>query len=417
MKHAIPMIMGANIGTSVTNTIVSAAHAGNRDQFRRAFAGATVHDIFNWLSVVILLPIEAATGYLYHLSKAITNSLGLVEGQPTKVELLKKITKPFTNIVIRIDKKLIQKIAEGEDIGDKSLIKYCGPKNGTGSNTCSFLFHDTGMSDSNVGAILLVIALFILCVCLALIVKLLHSMLRGSIAKVIKKIINSNFPGPLKYFTGYVAILVGAGLTILVQSSSIFTSALTPLVGIGVVTLDRTYPLTLGANIGTTVTSILAALAATSKFQESLQIALCHLFFNISGIILWYPVPFMRNVPIKGAKFLGNTTADYRWFAIGYLFMAFFILPALVLGLSIAGWQVLVGVGVPILLLIISIILINILQSKAPHVLPAVLRSWDWAPKWLRSLEPYDRVIKKIMHFINSKLCCCKNRNNITVDN
>ena len=137
-------------------------------------------------------------------------------------------------------------------------------------------------------------------------------------------------------------------MTMLVQSSSIFTSALTPLVGIGVITIDRTYPLTLGANIGTTVTSILAALAATSKFRESLQIAMCHLFFNISGIVIWYPLPFMRKIPIKGAKFLGNTTAKYRWFAFMYLAIMFFVFPALVLGLSIAGWQVLVGIGVPV---------------------------------------------------------------------
>ena len=109
--------MGANIGTSVTNTIVSAGHVSDRDQFRRAFAGATVHDVFNWLSVLIFLPIEAASGYLYHLSGAITDSLGLKEGEREKVELLKKITKPFTNLVVQIDKKLIQKIAEGEDIG------------------------------------------------------------------------------------------------------------------------------------------------------------------------------------------------------------------------------------------------------------------------------------------------------------
>lgn len=109
--------MGANIGTSVTNTIVSAGHVSDRDQFRRAFAGATVHDVFNWLSVLILLPIESATGYLYHLSDAITDSLGLKKGEREKVELLKKITKPFTNLIIQIDKKLIQKIAEGKDIG------------------------------------------------------------------------------------------------------------------------------------------------------------------------------------------------------------------------------------------------------------------------------------------------------------
>ena len=61
VKTAIPMIMGANIGTSVTNTIVSLGQAGDRNQFRRAFGGATVHDMFNWLCVLVLLPLELAS--------------------------------------------------------------------------------------------------------------------------------------------------------------------------------------------------------------------------------------------------------------------------------------------------------------------------------------------------------------------
>lgn len=59
---AIPIVMGANIGTSVTNTIVSIGQITNKNDFRRAFAGATVHDVFNWLTVLILLPLEVITG-------------------------------------------------------------------------------------------------------------------------------------------------------------------------------------------------------------------------------------------------------------------------------------------------------------------------------------------------------------------
>ena len=59
---AIPIVMGANIGTSVTNTIVSLGQITDRNEFRRAFAGATVHDIFNWLSVFVLFPVEVITG-------------------------------------------------------------------------------------------------------------------------------------------------------------------------------------------------------------------------------------------------------------------------------------------------------------------------------------------------------------------
>merc|ERR1719323_1409666 len=104
----------------------------------------------------------------------------------------------------------------------------------------------------------------------------------------------------LRYATnlnGYVAILIGFGVTIVVQSSSVTTSALTPLCGIGVLPLDKMLPLTLGANIGTTFTALIASLVSL-KFG-AVQIALCHLLFNITGILIWYPIPPMRNLPLE----------------------------------------------------------------------------------------------------------------------
>ena len=420
VKPAIPIVMGANIGTSVTNTIVSLAQAAERNEFRRAFAGATVHDIFNWLSVIVFLPMEVITGYLRRLTGEIIEVLDLKQAKGTNKKLLKTVTQPFTKMIIQLDKNIIKKIALGDKSADsKSLIKNCKPKvtmeevNTTFKNStyftymmvnktketpakCKFLFASTTLSDTEVGIIILVVSIILLCICLVSIVKILHSMLRGQMAKIIKKTVNADFPGLFKYFTGYFAILVGAGLTMLVQSSSIFTSALTPLIGVGVVSLERAFPLTLGANIGTTATGILAALASTSNLDKALQIAFCHLFFNISGIILWYPVPYVRKLPINTAKFLGNKTAEYRWFALAYLIFGFFLLPAAIFGLSLAGWQILLGVAVPIVLLLLFIIIVNILQRKAPDVLPEVLHDWKWLPKWTRSLEPYDRVFKKL---------------------
>ena len=431
VEQAIPIIMGANIGTSVTNTIVSMGHVKQRDEFRRAFAGATVHDLFNWLSVLVLLPTEVITkhffgsSYLYYASKSITDSMGIKNKQETKVEFLKKITKPFTNQVIQIDKKVIQQIAEGKDVApDQSLIKYWCKMESVFNNTlnetvkvgvepCKFLFHDTGMKDSLVGTILLVCSIAMLCFCLVCIVKLLHSMLKGNLALIVKRTINADFPGPFKYFTGYFAILVGTAMTMLVQSSSIFTSALTPLVGIGIVTIERIFPLTLGANIGTTGTAILASLASSSNFQAALQISLCHLLFNLTGIVIWYPVPFMRKVPIKCAKKLGSTTADYRWFALVYLVVCFFVLPAVIFGLSLAGTQILLSVLIPFAILLLLVVLINILQSKIPSILPTVLRTWMWLPKFLRSLKPYDKVFVKIMDVLKS---CCGKRSAVDCD-
>lgn len=200
-----------------------------------------------------------------------------------------------------------------------------------------------------------------------------------------------------KVVTGYIAIIIGALMTILVQSSSIFTSTLTPLVGLGVITLDRVYPLTLGSNIGTTFTAVLSSLAQDSDaIPNSLQIAMCHLFFNVSGIVIWYPIPLFRKLPIVLAKRLGNTTAKYRWFAVLYLIVAFFLFPAFVFGLSVAGWQVAVGVLVPIAFIIIIIVIINIIQSKRPNALPKKLRTWEFLPAPLHSFKPYDYVFVKM---------------------
>ena len=103
------------------------------------------------------------------------------------------------------------------------------------------------------------------------------------------------------------------------------------------ISLERVYPLTLGSNIGTTTTSLIAALAADpQQLRYTLQISLCHLLFNMTALMLFFPIPATR-IPIPMAKFLGNTTAKYRWFSVAYLILMFFVLPLCVLGLSIAG--------------------------------------------------------------------------------
>ena len=179
-----------------------------------------------------------------------------------------------------------------------------------------------------IGIILLFISLAMLTLCLFLIVKVLRSALEGSMAVLLKKFINADIP-KVPWLTGYVAIIIGALMTFIVQSSSVFTSTLTPLVGVGLITVDRVYPLVLGSNIGTTTTALIAAFSEGTR--NSLQIALCHLIFNLTAILIFYPIPFMR-WPLPMCKLLGRTTARYRWFAIMYLFFMFFILPGGVMG-------------------------------------------------------------------------------------
>ncbi|XP_055969082.1 sodium-dependent phosphate transport protein 2A [Sorex fumeus] len=418
VSSAIPIIMGSNIGTSVTNTIVALMQAGDRTEFRRAFAGATVHDCFNWLSVLVLLPLEAVTGYLHHVTGLVVASFNIRGGQDAP-DLLKIITEPFTKLIIQLDKSVITSIAIGdESLRNHSLIRiWCSsdtaeaPRSSANSSRtlgnaslekCHHMFVDTGLPDLAVGLILLAGSLVVLCTCLILLVKMLNSLLKGQVAKVIQKVINTDFPAPFTWVTGYFAMVVGAGTTFVVQSSSVFTSAITPLIGLGVISIERAYPLTLGSNIGTTTTAILAALASPrEKLSSAFQIALCHFFFNISGILLWYPVPCTR-LPIRMAKALGKRTSKYRWFAVLYLLLCFLLLPSLVFGISMAGWQAMVGVGAPFGALLAFVALVSVLQSRDPGRLPKWLQTWDFLPGWMHSLKPLDRLITR------ATLCCAR---------
>ncbi|KAI1902965.1 hypothetical protein AGOR_G00022010 [Albula goreensis] len=411
VSSAIPIIMGSNIGTSVTNTIVALMQAGERDEFKRAFAGATVHDCFNWLSVLVLLPLEAATGLLDRLAQAVVKGFHIQGGEDAP-ELLKIITEPLTRLIIQLDKSVITGIAMGDEaMRNRSLVKVWCKTGLTNCTTtppcwenggsvriqkCSHLFVDSTMSDLAIGLLLLATSLLVLCSCLVLLVKLLNSLLQGQVASVIQRVINTDFSYPFSWLAGYLAILVGAGMTFVVQSSSVFTSAITPLIGIGVISIERAYPLTLGSNIGTTTTAILAALASPGeKLAPAFQVALCHFFFNILGILLWYPLPFMR-FPIRMAKALGERTAKYRWFAVVYLIACFLLLPSLVFSLSMAGWRAMVGVAVPSTTIMFFVLSINILQSHRPHLLPRKLHSWDFLPVWARSLQPLDALITRV---------------------
>ena len=197
-----------------------------------------------------------------------------------------------------------------------------------------------------------------------------------------------------------------SGLTMIVQSSSVFTSTLTPLVGVGVVSLDRMFPLTLGSNIGTCLTGIMAALANPAHaIPNALQVGLCHLFFNISGILLFYPIPLARKVPIALAKRLGNITAKYRWFSIVYLLFMFIVLPCVVFALSLAGTIVFAVVGSLLLFTVIFIVSINTSQRKCPGCLPNTLKNWNFLPLCCHSLKPLDKIISRVM-------CCNKQTEN-----
>ena len=272
LSGAIPMIMGANIGTTVTNTIVSMGHINRGNEFKRAFSASTVHDFFNILSVSILFPLEMAFGFLEKLAKGLGT---LLFGSISANEVFKSPIKT----AIKYGSKFLEKLSFGNDI------------------------------------ILILLSIFLTFLMLYLIVKLLRSLVLKNIKKYFDAYIFKN---------AFRAMLFGILLTIMVQSSSITTSTIVPLAGAGIVSLRQIYPFTLGANIGTTVTALLAALTLN---VTALVAAFAHLFFNLAGILLIYLNPLLSNIPLRAAEWVAEKSYKNKFIPIIYLIIFFFILP------------------------------------------------------------------------------------------
>ena len=279
MGGAIPMIMGANLGTSVTNTLVSLGYLKNQLHFRNAFAAATIHDIFNILTVLILLPIELATGILERSATALAGFLYGTSSGLSYSSPIKSAIKPFAD----------------------------GLK--------SFVVDVLGLSGTTAGVVMSILSAVIIVFALTMIVRIMKVLVEDNKTGIIENLLAKN---------GYLAMLFGVGLTISVQSSSITTSLLVPMAGAGVLSLRSIFPVTIGANIGTTATALLAALAGNAA---GLAIALVHFFFNIGGMLLWYVHPKTREVPIKLCNLLADKTLRSRMTGVAYIGLVFFALP------------------------------------------------------------------------------------------
>jgi len=274
LAGAVPMVMGANIGTTVTNTIVSMGHIRHGNEFRRAFAASTVHDFFNIMAVLILFPLELAFHGIQRSAEWIG---GLMFGKIHNVDILQ--AKSPIKIAIKSGAKFVEQFTFDNDI------------------------------------IYLILSILITFAMLYSLVKILRSL-------VLKKV--EVFFDQYIFKTAFRALVFGVVLTIMVQSSSITTSTIVPLAGAGVLTLRQIFPFTLGANIGTTLTALLAAITGT---VAALIAAISHLLFNIFGIIIIYGLPFLRSIPLKLAELIADYSIKNKLIPIVYLLIVFVAVP------------------------------------------------------------------------------------------
>ncbi|MGF1725951.1 Na/Pi symporter [Photobacterium nomapromontoriensis] len=288
VETAIPMVMGANIGTTLTNTLVSLGHARCKEEFRRAFASATVHDFFNLLAVSIFLPLEMMFGLLDKLSSWLVSPLMSTGDLSMKgMDFMKAITTPGVNLI-------------------KAPLE--------------------GLSNTTGGIIMIAIGIGLIFFAITAMGKLMRNLMVGRARDMLQNAIGR---GPLH------GIASGTIVTILVQSSSTTTSLMVPLVGTGVLKVRDVYPFTLGANIGTCITALLAATAVTGPYAVfALQIALVHLCFNVLATLLIFGIPFLRELPLKGAFFLGDLGTKSKAAVASYIGLVFVVIPGAILALT-----------------------------------------------------------------------------------
>lgn len=280
---AIPMVMGANMGTTVTNTLVSLGHIGRADEFKRAFAAATVHDWFNLLGIVIFLPIEVVFGLIERASSALLTTFASAGSWSTGGwDVLGRAVRPGRSLA-------------------GALVDPLPERWG--------------------GVLLIGLGVVLILVSITYLGRALKTVMVGNARRLLHGAIGRG-PG-----TG---ILSGTVVTVLVQSSSTTTSLMVPLAASGVFALREVYPFTLGANIGTTITALMAATAVTGVNREpALQIALAHLLFNVFAVAVVYGVPWLRRLPLRGAGWIAELGAERKGLALAYVLAVFFAVPAL----------------------------------------------------------------------------------------
>jgi len=286
LNGAIPMIMGANIGTSITAMLVSLGHINRPPEFQRAFGAASSHMIFNLMAVALLFPLEMATGALAFTASAAANLFENAGGMRL-TSPLKTATTPMI--------KLLTLMVFGQ------------------------------------AWLLLIVTALLTFTMLVAIVKLLRSMVLAKVEVLFDRHIFRTWPR---------ALIFGLVFTVVVQTSSIPTSLVIPLAAAGVIRLNQVYPFNLGSNVGTTFTAVLAALATGNEI--AIIVAFSHVLFNLFGIIAICAIPVIRRLPMRLAERLAEVATRRRIVAVAVVLGVYFVIPLVFVAVS-RLWSHLLG--------------------------------------------------------------------------
>ena len=272
LENAVPMIMGANVGTTLTSSLVALSFVTSKRAFRRAISAGVIHDFLNILLTLILLPLELFYGFLTFFATAISHRISIMETgffNASNLSIIDDLTSLSEKFVMLFNNKVLP-------------------------------------------VMLSFILLF------ASIKFLSWIIYRQLIGKSKKNFQNYFFKNRFQSFS------FGLILTSAIQSSSITTSLIVPLVANRKISLRNCFPYILGANLGTTVTAFLAALFNN---EAAISIAMIHFVFNLAGILLFLILPVIKEVPIALARYFSKTVQRHRYVGFAYVILLFFVIP------------------------------------------------------------------------------------------
>lgn len=442
VNGAIPIVMGANLGSTLTNTFISISQSSNHIQLQRSFAAATSHDMVNLLTVAVLFPLEAFVrlfadgGPLFLVSRWLQPIFAPEEsGSEDKRSLddrttsLEDLTELLSKLILSPDKNVINLLAlkppeNGTDQMNASDVALClnggqvvpggpGPpqelaeRRLTGqapfctytcirdevhrllglifadenydqtTHECSYTcpdgdddicvvegpevdrFHSrairkrliaggfTQTFTDTVGGIIAFLTAILL----------VFAGIYG-FGDLVKKLFNGeqnqNCLQRVRWVNSYFVVLLGFALTCLVQSSSAVTSAMIPLAATGILPLRKVFAVYIGANVGTTVTSLANAVIESRLTGQrgGIQIALVHFLFNVVGMTIWFVFKPMRAWPLYLAKALSRYASFFAFFPVAWIIFYFGVVPASV---GLVGFQLTQNTVLGVFLLVLWI--------------------------------------------------------------
>ncbi|MFZ6009368.1 MAG: Na/Pi symporter [Bacteroidota bacterium] len=275
LQSALPIIMGANVGTTITSTIVSLGFINKKKEFRRAVAAGTYHCFFNLLTVIILFPLEYYYGFLSSMSSLIANYFLTPAGASAQQNEVSHLWLGFDPVI-------------------------------------SFLTENISS-----GFVLIILSFALLFGSILLFRKLISDLLEAKSPELFSRFFFKNQPKSFVW---------GLLTTAAIRSSTITTSVVVPIVAKKIANLRQAAPFIMGANVGTTITAFIAA-TLNSNTASAVSIAIAHFLFNFIGVLLFFPVPVLQKLPMELANGLGRLTLRYRLAGFVFLLLTFFFIP------------------------------------------------------------------------------------------